>query len=606
MMKTVMMKQNTISTMSDYQKKFGFTPSPYQENIFNFVEHGVGNAVISAVAGSGKTTTIVSAMKLIPKKQRCIFIAFNKSIVEELSERMKGYDNVQVKTAHSLGLLMVRRNLGEVEIDEYKYRTYLKSNIADLTSISGVNMTRHMIEDYLDSITKLIDYSRFNLAQSVREIEAVANKYEIPVSFDECEVALKCLEWGKSNTETVDYTDMVWLPYELSLRPSGLTYDWVLVDECQDMSLASIQLFLRCFKRGTRFIAVGDEKQSINQFAGASEEAFNFMKNYKNTVVFNLPITYRCCKNVVKLANTLVPEITARDGAPDGEILTGCSTRMIKDGDMVLARSRSPLIKLYTKLIKRNVNCYIKGQDIGKELLKLIEDIDEVEELNSDLSADGIFIRVYDKMLTERNNLMRKRGLDVTDATLSMPVMNMYDSISSLLLLADKCKTKTQLVTHIMSIFSDDEHGVCLSTVHKAKGLEADNVYILCHSTMPSKLATQEWEKQQEQNLMYVAYTRAKKRLGFVSEKEISPSGNLLDPQMILDDVRYIETRVCEVLGKEPVNAMDNVELARFQLKAASEVGDMHENDNSIEADVTLTIKGPTELLADLAGYMDD
>ena len=592
--------------MSDYQKKFGFTPSPYQEKVFDFIEHGVGNCVISAVAGSGKTTTIVSAMKLIPKKQRCIFIAFNKSIVEELSERMKGYENVQVKTAHSLGLLMVRRNLGEVEIDEYKYRTYLKNNIADLTSISGVNMTRHMVEEYLDSITQLIDYSRFNLAQSVREIENVANKYEIPVSFDECEVALKCLEWGKTNTETIDYTDMVWLPYELSLRPSGLTFDWVLVDECQDMSLASIQLFLRCFKRGTRFVAVGDADQAINGFAGSSEEAFNFMKNYQNTIILSLPITYRCCKTVVQLANTLVPEIMAHEGAPDGEILQGCSTRMIKDGDMVLARSRSHLIKLYTKLLHRNVNCYIKGQDIGKELLKLLDGIDDVEELNADLSADGVFVRIYDKMITERNNLMRKRGLDVTDATLSMPVMNLYDSISSLLVLAERCKTKSQLIAHIMSIFGEDEHGVCLSTVHKAKGLEADNVYILCHSTMPSKLATQDWEKQQEYNLLYVAYTRAKKRLGFISEKEIPPTGNLLDPQMILDDVRYIETRVCEILGKEPVNAMDNVELARFQLKAASEVGDIHENDNKVEADAILTIKGPTELLADLAGYMDD
>ena len=99
----------------------GFTPSVYQEKIFDFVQHGVGNAVIKAGAGAGKTLTIVSAMKLVPKSKKCLFIAFNKSIVEELTRRLDGYDNCYVKTIHSLGYLIVRRNLGsDIEIDEYK------------------------------------------------------------------------------------------------------------------------------------------------------------------------------------------------------------------------------------------------------------------------------------------------------------------------------------------------------------------------------------------------------------------------------------------------------------------------------------------------------
>ena len=65
---------------------YGFTPSEYQQRIFDFVLHGTGNAMIKACAGSGKTSTLIAAMKILPKRKSCLFIAFNKSIVEEIKE----------------------------------------------------------------------------------------------------------------------------------------------------------------------------------------------------------------------------------------------------------------------------------------------------------------------------------------------------------------------------------------------------------------------------------------------------------------------------------------------------------------------------------------
>ena len=55
---------------------FGFTPSIYQQKIFDFITDGVGNASISATAGSGKSTCLITAMKLIPSKQKCLFLAY--------------------------------------------------------------------------------------------------------------------------------------------------------------------------------------------------------------------------------------------------------------------------------------------------------------------------------------------------------------------------------------------------------------------------------------------------------------------------------------------------------------------------------------------------
>ena len=559
---------------------FGFTPSPYQEKIFDFIVHGNGNAVISAKAGSGKTSTCVTAIKLIKPKNKVMFLAFNKSIAEELSQKLKDYPNVEVRTSHSLGFAIIRKNVeGEVELDEFKYRRYVKSNISELTTID-VTLTKNQLYNYIESICALVDFARFNLAQTVEEVKSLAVKYDVPIFFDECDVVIKVLEWGKTELNSIDYTDMVWLPVELSMNARAFQKDFIFIDECQDQSLMSIELFLKCFKRGTRFIAVGDEDQCINTFCGSSEEAFQYMKDYPKTSQFDLPICYRCPKTVVELAKTLVPDIECREDAPKGDIIEKCWTSSLRSGDMVLCRSKAPLLKVYTKLLRKGIQCHIKGQDIGTNLKKLIEEVD-IEELNTNLKSDGVFVRLYDNLFEIRNKLMESKGLDYQDATLTNYITNMYDMIKALTVLAENYTTKTELLSHIDEIFDETREGVILSTIHKAKGLEADNVYILCNSSMPSSLAKKEWEKNAEQNLIYVAYTRAKKKLGFISEEEIKPFGISQGEDKILNELSLIENLVCRVLGKTPVEQKECVEIARFNLNNGfTKIENNHKDDN--------------------------
>jgi superfamily I DNA/RNA helicase len=323
------------------------------------------------------------------------------------------------------------------------------------------------------------------------------------------------------------------------------------------------------------------------------------MRNYPNTTIFELPISYRCAKNIIKLANNIVPDIVARDEAPDGSVVDNCHIRDIKEGDMVLCRSKAPLVNLYVKLLRKNVNCYIKGQDIGKNLIKELEKINQ-DNIDVNLETDGVFVRLYDNLFAERNKLIQTKGLDYEDATLSSFIMEKYDTINTLIILAEKCKNKNDLIKHIDEIFKEDSNGVCLSTVHKAKGLEAENVYIICHSSMPSKLAVYDWEKQQEQNIMYVAYTRAKNLLGFISEKEIRPIGSLQDPNEIINELAYIEKKVCTVLGKEPMQKIENIDVTRFKLQNMKEIEDLHKNDNAFEMVQIETKNKNNDLLKEL------
>lgn len=561
-----------------------FVPSKYQQGIFDFIQHGNGNAVINALAGSGKTSTIVNAVKLIPSTCNALFIAFNKEIVKELEKKLEGVKNVQVKTLHSLGFLMIRRNLGtNIEIDEYKYRTFIKKNIKQLSSADFDKMTTKLIQQYTDNVIQLCDLGRYNLAQCEKDLLQVSARHDIPIIDDECNAVLNVLKWGKENTTSIDFTDMVWLPYELTLNPIGLQYDYIFIDECQDLNAAQRELFLRCFRRGTRFIAVGDKKQAIYSFAGADAKSFAKLQSLPNTTTLPLPISYRCPKKVVNLANQFVDTMECREGAPDGEIVHNVSIKDIHDGDMVLCRTKMPLIKLYMRYLRMGVKSYVRGQDIGLNLLRMVDKTEQIM-LNVSLQKDGVFARLYDDLFEERNRLMIKRGMDLEDATLSNQIMNKYDSIKALEILAEGLTSARDLHDRIENVFAESADGVCLSTIHKAKGLEANNVYILCKTLMPSRLATQDWEKEQEQNLMYVAYTRAKYKLGFVSETEISPSAGMIDPSAALTELNYIENKICKLLNKTPQVIMDATEVAQYNLKSATIIEEKETNHAEISS----------------------
>ena len=145
-----------------------FTPSEYQEKIFNFVTKGTGNAVINAKAGSGKTTTLVEAMKLIPEKEKVLFVAFNKAIEQELSNRLKGHKNVDVKTYHGLGFSLLRQNLGKksnFRINEFKYTTFINNNL-HIISPDALNLGYDDLRTFKSNLKQIIDFARYNLAQS--------------------------------------------------------------------------------------------------------------------------------------------------------------------------------------------------------------------------------------------------------------------------------------------------------------------------------------------------------------------------------------------------------------------------------------------------------
>ena len=116
----------------------------------------------------------------------------------------------------------------------------------------------------------------------------------------------------------------------------------------------------------------------------------------------------------------------------------------------------------------------------------------------------------------ERRHLAERRASETALAVFQ-------DKVETLAAVMDgqgPCETPGEVAARLQSVFADGESGVTFATVHQAKGLEAERVFIARPDLMPLARVRQEWELQQELNIEYVAYTRSKSELYFLEGSE--------------------------------------------------------------------------------------
>lgn len=492
-----------------------FVPSKYQRAVYSYIKYGKGNAVVDAVAGSGKSTTIVNALRLIPADKTVLFLAFNKAIVEELKHKVGDLPNVEVSTIHSLGCQATRKTLGS-KINGSKYSIYIGERIDD-KSLQGEMYSKFSPVQKMTwkrNIRQLVDLGRVNLISEVSQLRNIAEKYDLDIVDNEIERALEIIEWGKKNIKEIDFTDMIYFPNILDIRMRK--FDWVFIDECQDLNAAQRELFLKCVKPNTgRWIAVGDLRQAIYGFAGADAESFDKLKKLPHTVKLPLSICYRCDQNIITLAKTIVPQIEWREGALPGEVNRDCKKEDVKDGDMILCRVTAPLVKLCMEYISKKVKAYVKGRDIGANLINMIENTEcktihfALEEMEKELGR--IIAKLIGTKICESSQEAQEHPKYVT----------YYDKVEAIRYISQGLEKSADVIQRIKNIFDDEKDGICLSTIHKSKGLENDRVFIICEDKMPLRGCMNiPWMATQEYNLIYVAYTRAKHYLGFIQDFE--------------------------------------------------------------------------------------
>ena len=133
-----------------------YTPSPYQERIFKFIQKDSRNAVVSAVAGSGKTTTLLMAIDRIPEDKQILFMAYNKHIEREINEKADPHDNLEIRTVHSFGMEAISKYNPLATVNANKYRQLFR-DVIDYHNTNNENkISKYNLDKKHLTITKKI------------------------------------------------------------------------------------------------------------------------------------------------------------------------------------------------------------------------------------------------------------------------------------------------------------------------------------------------------------------------------------------------------------------------------------------------------------------
>lgn len=565
-----------------------YIPSKYQLAIFDFVEKDHGNAVIEAVPGAGKTYTLIQCLKHIPKNAKVLVAAFNTDIIGELKgkiAKLEDKPNIDCRTLHSLGLSILVSNYYD-KIDttpsDYKYTNYISAYLSDYKEDEYIQLSKKDKKVYAENIKTFVDFGRYYLCKTEKDLQKVQDQYSFDCIGNEKKIALEVMKWGKEHIEIIDFTDMVWLPIVLNCKPYNHLYDWILVDEAQDLEKEERVLIELCTKMQTRRLFFGEKKQTINIFKGTDNKTFTSLQEIPNTIKLPLSITYRCPKSVVRFLHRYNPQVQAAPNAIEGEVKWHCDINEIEDGSMVLCRANAPLMELYAQLSDLGKTAFIRGKDIGKNLISLIENTHE-EKLNKDLKDKGVFSSLYDQLISTIDEVMRKNRISEEMAIEDLNVAQFYDKIMALEAIVGNCTTAKEMTDKIESLFSDEEKtGITLSTVHKAKGLEADNVYICCPSLLPSKNAKLPWEIESEENLCYVAYSRPKKKLCFLNEDNMSKYS--MTSQQKLNALQLIKVKIFYLYGDaiRCSGITPTFETAKVIIEHSTKIEELKENVKTV------------------------
>ena len=542
--------------------------SKYQKEIIDFFKNNPhDNIIVKALAGTGKSTLICLLTEETNTSD--IYVAFNSSIAEEFSRKINN-PKTKVKTLHSLGLAIMNSNLSESsskggigsrntsssgatldnfkihkiideliyetfgKYDKFEHKIFIKDNYVQLynlcrltcTNMSSDSEVEKLVEDY----NLFVDYSGNDFSSPlvstmVTWLEQIDEK-----SIEEFETS-----------RVIDFTDMLYITYKkLSSGewkvPYYNYYTNIYIDEAQDLS--TIQLLMLKFikRKGGRYIFVLDENQAIYSFAGGNAKSCALIpKLYAPIKEFDLPINYRCpTSHLAKVNRDFGIPIQPRPDAPVGSIKTIDKEEIKKyvhAGDLVISRKNKWLSDVILDLAIHGIPIYMEDKEMVEQIKKLVssQKAASLYELKNKLEK---IIKKYNVQLekivkkeTEKAEEDTKKMIDVSDTNSRIDNINFIKSILSYYSSQpqNKYDKPDDFIRYIDVLLNTKMPSNCVRvcSVHKAKGLEAPQTFVLNEAKVCTDRRNSWEQNEQEKNLSYISITRAKENLFLVRETDV-------------------------------------------------------------------------------------
>jgi len=473
-----------------------------QYNIIN----STGDIKINAVAGSGKTTTVIEYARTRPLNSKILYLAFNKSVKLEAAKKFSdfGLFNVKVETAHSLAYRhIVFQNKYKVKAQGYK-----TNEIAELLNLKG-NDEKHTEYVIANHINKFIAYFCNSDKQKVQDLNYLDTVTDpkaktFVASYYEYIVSQSRLLLSKMNKGEIEITHDFYLKKFQLLNPE-LPYDYILFDEGQDASAAMLDVFL---KQKACKIIVGDSHQQIYgwRYAVNSLEKVKFQ-------TYHLSTSFRFDQDIANLAMEVLKFKKHLD--LDHTIsITGRGNKKEIKTKAILARTNLGLLLKAIEFTteKKNVkHIYFEGNinsytyaDEGASLYDVLNLYNEKKHLIKDNLIKAM------KDLDDLEDYIEK----TEDVQLSMMVEIVKEYGNKIPNIIKSIKEK-----HVDND-EKEKAEMIFSTVHRCKGMEYDSIQLVNDFITEEKLEKLKVDKKSEEinftklneeiNLLYVAITRTK------------------------------------------------------------------------------------------------
>lgn len=474
-----------------------FSPTPEQEAILLAATTTTDNLLISALAGAAKTTTLVMiAEALAPTAMLCL--AFNKRIATEMQERLPS--TCAASTLNSLGHRAWGQTIGRrLTLDDRKCFRLLKEAFERLSPDD-----RSEVADSFVDILRAIEGGKmggwvpddqFHTAKPLLTDDEFIDSWEIELSDLEFELvrSVTIASLREAFKGVVDFADQLLMP---TIFPCSFpSYPIVLVDEAQDLSLLNHAMLKKIVGK-RRLIAVGDECQSIYGFRGAHENSMTLLREFFSMKELTLSTSFRCPIAVVEAARWRAPHMQWPSWATQGLVTTSVSwtAESLAPDAVILCRNNAPLFKMAIALLQRHRYPQLVGNDVGKSL------ITTMKKFGSGTMKRDAVLAAIDSWEAKKAAKARRKA-------------SVHDQAACMRVFATEGSTLAEILAYAEALLARGGP-VKLMTIHKSKGLEFDHVYLLDDFLIK--------DDQQDQNLKYVAQTRAKSTLTYISTEGLT------------------------------------------------------------------------------------
>ena len=479
--------------------------------------------------GTGKTTKLLSIIDEELKNgvdpNHIAFVSFTNAAVKDAKLRvrrefgLKHKDLHWFRTIHSLCFTLCKLP-GQRVVTPYELKVFAEvSRIAEYTGSS-----RH--KGHGDIALEAHHLSR-SAGISLKEAWMRCTNW-IMSDYDVVEAFVEAYESWKENTGLIDFQDMIDNYLASPISPKIAVS---IIDEVQDLNAQQWEVIGHTFKESERQYIAGDDDQAIYAWSGSR---IDLMLDYPADKKIILDQSYRCPKKVHTVANMILKKIKHRqpkEWKPRSE--TGqykaygdySFLPFFKYPDeswFVLARSNHALdnVRWYLK----SVGAYFKDEDglsintrIAQKIMTLVA-LKNGEAVNADRLRKCVWDSSLDYSVIDLVHLPSKGKVTAKDAGLEL------DDVDPVLAFSRQLGSQDAIDYHQRALGARKDllepPLIELSTIHKAKGREADNVAVLLDQTGTIHDSFM-LDPDNEHRNWYVAVTRAKKRLFTVMSSSI-------------------------------------------------------------------------------------